>query len=322
MSSLPASRRDARSLWACAASFNGYRAAIVVVMTPWRAHPNTSSARQASSPGRAVKWATDGRMTESDRAASVGNSTAGGRAAGGADHDQGAAYRQALQAVLDGVSALYAVIHHIHTATFGDVGDRCSEVGVVDGVIRAVVHGDASLLCGGGGADHRRAEVVCNLRQQPSDTSGCGVHQHRGVCSDGEGVRGEVVRRDALHQQCDRVWVLMSSGMETTLVSSSTTVSAKLPSPLSHPTRRPTHSASTSDPDLNDVTGALHSRDERSRDRALALVDVEVVDAGGLNGNLKLGRPGIRGVDLGEGDLFGATVLVDDGGFHAVLRMS
>lgn len=45
-------------------------------------------------------------------------------------------------------------------------------------------------------------------------------------------------------------------------------------------------------PDLNDATGALHSRDERSRDRALALVDVEVVDAGGLNGNLKLGRPG------------------------------
>ena len=127
MSSLPASRRDARSLWACAASFNGYRAAIVVVMTPWRAHPNTSSARQASSPGRAVKWAADGRMTESDRAASVGNSTAGGGPLAAPITTRVPRTARALQAVLDGVSA-DAVIHHIHTATFGDVGDVAAKL--------------------------------------------------------------------------------------------------------------------------------------------------------------------------------------------------
>lgn len=171
MSSLPASLRDVRSFWACAVSFNGYRAAMAVVMTPWRAHPNTSSARRASSPGRAVKWAT-----AHDRKRSCGQRRklgGGRRAAGGADHDEDAAYREALQAVLDGVSA-----------------------------------------------------------------------------------------------------------------------------------------------------DALHSSDERSRDRALALVDVEVVDSGGLNGDPKLTRSGIRGVDLGEGDLLGPTVLGDDNGFQAGLPVS
>ena len=52
-------------------------------------------------------------------------------------------------------------------------------------------------------------------------------------------------------------------------------------------------------PDLGDATDALHSSDERSRDRALALVDVEVVDSGGLNGDPKLTRAGLRAVDLG-----------------------
>jgi hypothetical protein len=125
-----------------------------------------------------------------------------------------------------------------------------------------------------------------------------------------------------LHQQCDGVVGADVVGNRDDLVLvehyslGETTQSTQPSDALAAPVRVDIR------PDLGDATDALHSSDERSRDRALALVDVEVVDSGGLNGDPKLTRSGIRGVDLGEGDLLGPTVLGDDNGFQAGLPVS
>ena len=190
------------------------------------------------------------------------------------------------------------VVDHVDALAAGEALDLGLEVllGVENHVGGAGFARELGLCLGGDGGDDARADARCDLREQQADTAGAGVHQ-RGVARlERVGGVSEIMRGHALEHGGGGVLQAQAVGNLDQLRGGNESVLGIAADDAGGGDRIAGFESRDAGTELlHGARGfAARNQGERGLVDALAKVDLDEVDAGGLNADEHLARPWLR----------------------------